>query len=96
MLAQNRRVPRASLPQSMYNSRSSGEGSKLIRAYQVRSSTAEHLYIVLQSKDLGWEPDEQVEEILLETEWYDRLSEWFLTSVELSVCLTGRLGMWIR
>ena len=27
--------------------------------------------MVLQSKDLGWEPDEQVEEILLETEWYD-------------------------
>ncbi|KAF8133796.1 TBCD protein [Boletus edulis] len=36
---------------------------------RVRSSTAEYLYIVLQSKDLGWEPDEQVEEILLETEW---------------------------
>lgn len=25
---------------------------------------------MLQSKDLGWEPDERVEEILLETEWY--------------------------
>jgi hypothetical protein len=36
---------------------------------RIRSSTAEHLYIVLQSKDLGWEPDEQVEEMLLETEW---------------------------
>ncbi|KAH0832066.1 hypothetical protein J3R83DRAFT_12974 [Lanmaoa asiatica] len=36
---------------------------------RVRSSTAEHLYIVLQSKDLGWEADEQAEEVLLETEW---------------------------
>jgi hypothetical protein len=27
--------------------------------------------MVLQSKDLGWEPDEKVEEILLETEWCD-------------------------
>ncbi|KIJ62569.1 hypothetical protein HYDPIDRAFT_157330 [Hydnomerulius pinastri MD-312] len=36
---------------------------------KIRSSTAEHLYMVLQSKDLGWEPDEKVEEILLETEW---------------------------
>lgn len=29
--------------------------------------------MVLQSKDLGWEPNEQVEEILLETEWYDAI-----------------------
>ncbi|KAF9241181.1 tubulin folding cofactor D C terminal-domain-containing protein [Melanogaster broomeanus] len=36
---------------------------------RIRSSAAEHLYMVLQSKDLGWEPDEKVEEILLETEW---------------------------
>jgi len=36
---------------------------------RVRSSTAEQLYIVLQSKDLGWEPDERVEEMLVETEW---------------------------
>lgn len=69
VLIQNRRFPLPSLPQSKYISRSSGRGSELY-AYQIRSSTAEHLYIVLQSKDLGWEPDEQVEEILLETEWY--------------------------
>ncbi|KIK93339.1 hypothetical protein PAXRUDRAFT_145292 [Paxillus rubicundulus Ve08.2h10] len=36
---------------------------------KIRSSAAEYLYMVLQSKDLGWEPDERVEEILLETEW---------------------------
>ncbi|KIJ17787.1 hypothetical protein PAXINDRAFT_167765 [Paxillus involutus ATCC 200175] len=36
---------------------------------KIRSSAAEYLYMVLQSKDLGWEPDEKVEEILLETEW---------------------------
>lgn len=35
---------------------------------QIRSDTAETLYLVLQSKDVGFETDE-VEEILLETEW---------------------------
>lgn len=43
---------------------------RAVNIIQVRSSTAEHLYIVLQSKDLGWEADERAEEILLETEWY--------------------------
>lgn len=36
---------------------------------QVRGDTAEYLYLVLQSKDLGLETDE-VEDILLETAWY--------------------------
>ncbi|KAH7885271.1 tubulin folding cofactor D C terminal-domain-containing protein [Phlebopus sp. FC_14] len=36
---------------------------------RIRSAAAEYLYMVLQSRDLGWEPDEKVEEILLETEW---------------------------
>ncbi|KZT73795.1 ARM repeat-containing protein [Daedalea quercina L-15889] len=35
---------------------------------KVRSDTAEHLYLVLQTKDLGFETDE-AEEILLNTEW---------------------------
>lgn len=35
---------------------------------QIRADTAEHLYLVLQSKDLGYDTDE-VENILLETEW---------------------------
>ncbi|KAH9942878.1 ARM repeat-containing protein [Amylocystis lapponica] len=35
---------------------------------KVRSDTAEYLYLVLQSKDLGYETDE-AEDILLETEW---------------------------
>lgn len=56
----------------MYSSRSSsGRAVNVYVPIQVRSSTAEHLYIVLQTKDLGWEPDEQVEGLLLETEWYD-------------------------
>lgn len=36
---------------------------------QIRSDTAECLYLVLQSKDVGIETDE-AEEVLLETEWY--------------------------
>ncbi|KAL4251881.1 Tubulin-folding cofactor D [Abortiporus biennis] len=35
---------------------------------RIRADTAEYLYIVLQSKDLGYETDE-AEEILLETDW---------------------------
>ncbi|KZT12037.1 TBCD protein [Laetiporus sulphureus 93-53] len=35
---------------------------------KVRAETAEHLYVVLQSKDLGYETDE-VENVLLEAEW---------------------------
>ncbi|KAH7921320.1 ARM repeat-containing protein [Leucogyrophana mollusca] len=35
---------------------------------KVRASTAEYLYLVLQSKDMGWEVDE-ADDILLETEW---------------------------
>ncbi|KAI0732028.1 TBCD protein [Fomitopsis betulina] len=35
---------------------------------KVRADTAEHLYLVLQTKDLGFETDE-AEEILLTTEW---------------------------
>ncbi|KIN99611.1 hypothetical protein M404DRAFT_16471 [Pisolithus tinctorius Marx 270] len=42
----------------------------LVHPYpRVRSGTAEHLYLVLQSRDLGWEPDDKVEELLLETGW---------------------------
>ncbi|KAF9808522.1 hypothetical protein IEO21_07853 [Rhodonia placenta] len=36
---------------------------------KVRADTAEHLYLVLQSKDLGFETD-GIEEVLLETEWF--------------------------
>ena len=36
--------------------------------YQIRADTAEVLYLVLQTKDIGRDTDE-VEEILLETEW---------------------------
>jgi len=35
---------------------------------QVRTETAEHLYLVMQAKDLGLETDE-AEEILLDTDW---------------------------
>lgn len=42
----------------------------LVHPYpRVRSGTAEYLYLVLQSRDLGWEPDDKVEELLLETGW---------------------------
>lgn len=36
---------------------------------QIRANTAEYLYVFLQSKDIGFESDE-IEEILLDTEWY--------------------------
>ncbi|KAG1772386.1 TBCD protein [Suillus occidentalis] len=36
---------------------------------KIRTSTAEYLYTFMQSRDLGWEADEAVEELLLETEW---------------------------
>lgn len=36
---------------------------------KIRTSTAEYLYTFIQSRDLGWEVDEAVEELLLETEW---------------------------
>ncbi|KAG2129100.1 TBCD protein [Suillus clintonianus] len=36
---------------------------------KIRTSTAEYLYTFIQSRDLGWEADEAVEELLLETEW---------------------------
>jgi hypothetical protein len=36
---------------------------------QIRADTAEYLYVLLQSKDIGFESDE-IEEILLDTEWY--------------------------
>ena len=35
----------------------------------MRADTAEYLYLVLSSKDTGLETDE-VEQILLETEWW--------------------------
>ncbi|KAH7912534.1 ARM repeat-containing protein [Hygrophoropsis aurantiaca] len=35
---------------------------------KIRASTAEYLYVVLQSKDFSWENDE-IEDLLLETEW---------------------------
>ncbi|KAL4080682.1 armadillo-type protein [Scleroderma citrinum] len=48
----------------------------LVHPYpRVRSGTAEYLYLVLQSRDLGWEATENAEEMLLETEWYDRTLE---------------------
>ena len=36
---------------------------------QIRADTAEYLYVFLQSKDIGFETDE-IEEIILDTEWY--------------------------
>jgi hypothetical protein len=36
---------------------------------KIRSDTAEYLYLVLQSKDIGNHTDE-AEDVLLETEWY--------------------------
>lgn len=36
---------------------------------QVRADTAEYIYVLLQSADLGFEAEE-VEDLLLETEWY--------------------------
>lgn len=39
-----------------------------LTSLQVRADTAEYLYLVLSSKDTGMET-EDVEEILLETEW---------------------------
>jgi hypothetical protein len=36
---------------------------------QIRANTAEYLYVLLQSKDIGLESDE-IDEILLDTEWY--------------------------
>ncbi|KAI5983473.1 armadillo-type protein [Pisolithus albus] len=42
----------------------------LVHPYpRIRSGTAEYLYLVLQSRELGWEPDDKVEELLLETGW---------------------------
>ncbi|KAG1751240.1 TBCD protein [Suillus lakei] len=36
---------------------------------KIRASTAEYLYTFIQSRDLAWEADEAVEDLLLETEW---------------------------
>ena len=36
---------------------------------QIRADTAEYLYVFLQSKDIGFKTDE-IEEIILDTEWY--------------------------
>ncbi|KAG2361705.1 TBCD protein [Suillus spraguei] len=46
----------------------------------IRTSTAEYLYTFTQSRDLGWEADEAVEELLLETEWcsFGIISPFFL------------------
>lgn len=42
----------------------------LVHPYpRVRSGTAEYLYLVLQSRELGWEASENAEELLLETGW---------------------------
>jgi hypothetical protein len=35
---------------------------------QIRAATAEYMYLVMQSKELGKETD-AAEEVLLETEW---------------------------
>jgi len=32
------------------------------------------LYLVLQSRELGWEASENAEELLLETGWYDMIA----------------------
>lgn len=42
---------------------------EVLTAEQVRTATAEYLYLVMQSKDLGKETD-AAEEVLLETEWW--------------------------
>lgn len=39
-----------------------------LTAEQIRTATAEYMYLVVQSKDLGRETAE-AEEVLLETEW---------------------------
>jgi hypothetical protein len=36
---------------------------------QIRTTTAEYLYTFIQSRELDWEADEAVEELLLETDW---------------------------
>jgi tubulin-specific chaperone D len=37
--------------------------------YQIRGETARYLYLLLQSRDIGKDTDD-VEELLLETEWF--------------------------
>jgi len=46
-----------------------GLGKRVNACKQIRADTAEYLYVLLQSTDLGFETDE-IEEILLDTEWY--------------------------
>ncbi|OJA17158.1 hypothetical protein AZE42_00195 [Rhizopogon vesiculosus] len=36
---------------------------------KIRASTAEYLYTFIQSRELDWEADEAMEELLLETDW---------------------------
>jgi hypothetical protein len=42
---------------------------RLIKFPQVRAETARYLYLFLQSRDIGKDTDD-VEELLLETEWW--------------------------
>ncbi|PCH40083.1 ARM repeat-containing protein [Wolfiporia cocos MD-104 SS10] len=53
---------------------------------KVRSDTAEHLYLILQSKDLGVETDD-AEDILLETEWSSNDMETVLEAAQRCVQL---------
>lgn len=56
--------------------------------YQIRADTAEYLYLVLQSKDLGRDTDE-VENVLLETEWYESVYNPFRIESCLPLTSTG-------
>lgn len=58
--------------------RSTAKGERIMTDAEsfskVRSGTAEYLYLVLQSRELGWEASENAEELLLETGWYDMIA----------------------
>lgn len=60
---------------------------------QIRTDTAECLYLVLQSKDIGIETD-SAEEIILETEWCvaSVLSLGLLVRVGRLIMFTSYLG----
>ncbi|KAG1906602.1 tubulin folding cofactor D C terminal-domain-containing protein [Suillus fuscotomentosus] len=55
---------------------------------KIRTSTAEYLYTFIQSRDLGWEADEAVDELLLETEWSSESMEVKVAATRISELLS--------
>ncbi|OAX38758.1 ARM repeat-containing protein [Rhizopogon vinicolor AM-OR11-026] len=58
---------------------------------KIRASTAEYLYTFIQSRELDWEADEAMEELLLETDWSSESMEVRVSATRVSDLLSSAI-----